>query len=162
MLTVASYFQHLAPESFGYTIDKLAGFIKKTNPFAKANLLFGRGVSGALILPALAAKLQVGWAITRKEHDNTHSQNKVEVCFPSDERFIMHLNERGIYALFVDDLVFTGTTRNQCKEALKAEVERHNNERADYPYLRHYSLTFVGTVTYDRSEHKAEEEQLIS
>jgi phosphoribosylpyrophosphate synthetase len=109
MLT--SYLEKLRPEYFHRTVYHLAQTIRERA--SGCNMVYGRGTSSALVLAAVAAHLNVGWAFIRKEGvNNSHAEYAIEVA-PLD------VNCKKLTAVFVDDLIDTGTSYLECKTALE-------------------------------------------
>lgn len=77
-------------------IEAMAHELEEKVSSDKYDTMVGTGLSGALVLPRLAATLGKRWAIVRKA-DGTHSSNPIE-------------GEIGRKWLFVDDLICSGNT----------------------------------------------------
>ena len=67
--------------------------------------LIGTGLSGALVVPALANAMGLRWAIVRKD-DNSHSSSRIEGT----------IGERW---LFVDDFISSGRTLDRTKQIVR-------------------------------------------
>lgn len=123
---LSDHLYNLSPKKFEKTLDKLAKTIQKKHP--SCNLIYGRGLSGAMIIPALAAKLKISFAIIRKR-GKTHG-NPIEYAEFAD------INENNpCYAIFIDDLIDTGKTYKICKKRLKE-------------FLEGVDINFLGEVLY--------------
>jgi orotate phosphoribosyltransferase-like protein len=72
----------------------------------KFDTIVFQGMSGALVAPELANRLNVGTTLVRKEKDNSHSLNKTEGAVP--KRFIV-----------VDDFVDSGATVKSAVSSIK-------------------------------------------
>lgn len=106
----ASYLSGLCPKKFKSTLATLASGIKAN--FPNCNLIIGRGFSGAMIVPALAQKLKVEWALSRKE-DDSHSWFDCEVSdWPKAPRVV-----------FIDDLIESGKTVRAAWESLQKQSQ---------------------------------------
>lgn len=116
----SSYIQGvIRPENFHWTLNKAAEIL--ADRFPKANLLIGRGLSGACLIPALAAQInkdagndnvQVG--IVRKS-DNNHSSRDVEVSeWPANPQVV-----------FIDDLISSGETFRLCARQIHGAFVSH-------------------------------------
>ena len=128
----ANYLSRLTPKNFAATLRQAEKYIKKE--FPNCNMLSGMGLSGAMIVPALAAKMGLSWAIVRK-NDRSHSSLKVEIS---------NMPDGGARIVIVDDLIFSGGT-------VKAVIRQMKS------YCRPWSCEFVGGVLYeDRSCHNIE------
>lgn len=118
MSTHVFYLGGLTPSLFASTLDSLAAKIRDKAP--DATILFGRGMSGAMVIPALAAQMNLAWAILRKEDDNSHSSKRAEIS---------HIDStRPAKAVFVDDLIDSGDTFRECMEALLDAFDREGRE----------------------------------
>lgn len=105
-----TYLNRLTPAKFNDTVERMAALIQ--DKFPACNTIFGRGLSSTMLLPALAAKLNVEWAIVRKDK-NTHSSHKVEASKWRDD----------VCAVFVDDLIDSGESfRASLRTVIKATV----------------------------------------
>ena len=109
-----SYLSNLTPERFGKTVKRMVKTIAEK--FPTATVLAGRGLSGSMIIPTLAAKLKLQWAIARKE--KTHSDFKVEASEVEGDV------EGKAYIVFVDDLIDTGNTYRQVKKQIKMKYAK--------------------------------------
>ncbi len=120
------YLGPLTPKEFPKTVKRVAAMIKAK--FPHANMIAGRGLSGAMVLPAIAAKLKCDWAIVRK--DGSHSSYKVEASHWHAENSIV----------FVDDLIDTGTTLHAVESAVRDTLSRG--------HLKGSKANIVGAVVY--------------
>jgi adenine/guanine phosphoribosyltransferase-like PRPP-binding protein len=68
--------------------------------------IVGRGLSGALVIPTLAARLGCTFAIVRKPDDRRHSRSEIE-------------GEIGDSWIFVDDLIASGATYRHTRDAVQ-------------------------------------------
>jgi orotate phosphoribosyltransferase len=118
----SDYLHNLQPGKFKQTLKRCVAEIRKHYP--SCNLIFGRGLSGAMIIPALAAELKISFAIIRKR-GQTHGKPVEFFQFGSPKKY---------KAVFVDDCIDTGKTVNTCKKRLKECVPDQ--------------ITFVGGVLY--------------
>lgn len=112
---------------FNETIENAAKRLKSdASPF---DTLVGTGLSGALIVPALAARLGVAWAVIRKPEDtDNHSWLRLE-------------GRIGKRWIFVDDLIASGSTRERVQDEVRSATTaaQHTAEYVgDYMYLRGY------------------------
>jgi phosphoribosylpyrophosphate synthetase len=108
MLT--SCLEQLRPEYFHRTVYYLAHIIREKA--AGCNIVYGRGASSALVLASVAAHLGIRWAFIRKEGLSNHSDYSIEVA-------LLDVNSKKLTAVFVDDLIDTGTSYLECKTALE-------------------------------------------
>lgn len=132
------YLSKLTPDKFDATVERLVAIIKENCP--TANVLAGRGLSSSMIIPALAAKMKLQWAIVRK--GKTHSDYKVEVSERQCDK------DRKTYVVLVDDLIDTGNTYRRVKKAVRSKYRDVKIE-----------AVFLGAVCYDtilRSYYKDE------
>lgn len=67
--------------------------------------LVGTGLSGALVIPEIAARMNKHWAIVRKENDSEHAQHAIEGAV-------------GQRWLFIDDFIDSGRTLNFVKDKM--------------------------------------------
>ena len=129
------YLANLTPKMFNITIKRLADLIKVHYP--TVNVLAGTGLSGSMVIPALAAKLKLEWAIARK--DKSHSYMNTEVSLLKAGNKGVKVNDSFITnVVFVDDLIDTGKTYKTVKKNLK---ERYSHICVD--------VVFLGAVLYD-------------
>lgn len=123
----ANYLARLTPCNFDATLSQAAKYI--VQEFPACNMLAGKGLSGAMIVPALAAKMGVSWAIVRKS-DRSHSKLKVEIS---------GMPPLGAKIVIVDDLICTGKTVKAIMRQMKS-------------YCKPWGCEFVGGALYeDRS-----------
>lgn len=118
----------LHPETFIKTIDALvaaAQIIQQHRPF---QAIAFTGMSGAMIGPALAARLGVGMLLVRKKHDRSHSDYQVEGTIEAQS------------FLIVDDLVSSGRTIDRMLLSI---------EKWGYNYNR---MNCVGVLEYASRE----------
>jgi len=129
-----SYLSNLTPDKFNATVERMVKLIKEHYP--TANVLAGRGLSSSMIIPALAAKLKLQWAIVRK--GKTHSDYKVEVSERQCDK------DGKAYVVLVDDLIDTGNTYRRVKKTVRSKYNEINVE-----------AVFLGAACYDtiRNSH---------
>ena len=116
-----NYLDKLVPETFNTTVTKLSKLIKRHYP--AVNVIAGRGLSGSMIIPALAAKMKLQWAIVRKE--SSHSDYKVEVS-----NIKVGKRNKKVYIVVVDDLIESGKTYKTVKKQVTSK----------------YAMVGIGTV----------------
>lgn len=105
----ASYLKPLFDvKAYPKIVETVAAFIART-PISYEAIAF-RGMSGALLVPALCAKLGKPMIMVRKkikgEYEHTHSA------------FITEGPTQGLHYIIVDDLIASGSTMNSIIEAL--------------------------------------------
>lgn len=122
------YLSKLTPDKFDATIERLVQIIKENCP--TANVLAGRGLSSSMIIPTLAAKMKLQWAIVRK--GKTHSNYKVEVSERQCDK------DGKTYVVLVDDLIDTGNTYRRVKKAVRSKYAEINVE-----------AVFLGAACYE-------------
>lgn len=129
----ASYLDKLVPAKFTKTVTAMTKLIKAE--FPECNMIIGRGVSGAMLIPALAARLKVEWAIARK-NDDSHSSYHCEASeWPKYPQVV-----------FVDDLIDSGSTFKETKQSM----ERRNPVAGIIgAALYHYEYNYYGQGTID-------------
>jgi len=127
-----SYLSNLTPDKFNATVERMVKLIKEHYP--TANVLAGRGLSSSMIIPALAAKLKLQWAIVRK--GKTHSDYKVEVSERQCDK------DGKAYVVLVDDLIDTGNTYRRVKKAVRSKYNDINVE-----------AVFLGAACYESICH---------
>lgn len=99
--------------------------------------LVGTGMSGALVIPALAVRLRRKFVIVRKENDDSHH---------GGNRLLGELGKRWV---FVDDFTSSGATRDRVKARIQEDAEARRFETthvASYYYNRYTSNTYQPTV----------------
>lgn len=90
------YLSKLTPANFAKTVSRMANLIKRK--FPTCNAICGRGFSGSMLIPALAARLKVDWIVVRKE--KSHSSYSVEASdYPINPQVV-----------FVDDIIDSGAS----------------------------------------------------
>jgi adenine/guanine phosphoribosyltransferase-like PRPP-binding protein len=104
--------------------DALVERARHRMALVKFDTIVGTGLSGALVIPRLAAALGCHWMIVRKDNDNSHSDYKTEGTL-------------GHRWMFVDDLISTGTTYKRVREAI-----------TDLAGRRDFSTEHVGVYLY--------------
>lgn len=126
-----SYLKRLTPARFNDTVESMAALIR--DKFPTCNMIFGRGLSSTMLLPALAAKLNVEWAVVRKG-ERTHSSYKVEAS-----KWREHTR-----TVFVDDLIDTGASYRSALAEAKKTFKKH------YSYNRASGISFecLGAACY--------------
>lgn len=118
-----SYLGNLTPKMFNNTIKRMVNLIKVNYP--NVNVLAGCGLSGSMIIPALAAKLKIEWAIVRKDKDDSHSDIKTELSALEAGNKGVKVNDSFITNIvFIDDLIDTGKTYKKVKRAVKAKYAK--------------------------------------
>ena len=94
------------PEKLKLILDGMTTFLplvfQKHNVATNEVTLVGRGFSGAVVIPTLAANLGCKMTLIRKEQDDRHSANTQEG---------LSIGACGTPWIFVDDLIDTGHTR---------------------------------------------------
>lgn len=93
--------------------------------------LVGTGLSGALVIPALAHALSKEFLIIRKPKDVSHSGEMIGAG---------RLGEKW---LFVDDFISTGTTLHRVKDAVDTIVKQHDSRN-----LNKFATTYIGSYEY--------------
>ncbi len=102
-----SYLHGLTPKNWNKTLEELA--LKITLHHEGCNIIAGRGMSGAMIVPALAHRLNVDWCIVRKTIHDCHSGFRAEASnWPDSPKIV-----------FVDDIVDSGTTFRETVRSVK-------------------------------------------
>lgn len=124
----ASYLNDLIPRNFTATVNDMAEMIRKYFPTATA--VAGRGLSGAMLVPALATHLGVEWIICRKGEKN-HSSYNAEISRFDDKV--------PLQVVFVDDLIESGETLRGTMEVARAAAARFENLRPE----------FIGAALYE-------------
>lgn len=90
-----------------------AKFVDRTRG-VNFDTVVGTGLSGALVVPALARELDKNWLLVRKADDGTHSS------YPAEGR----LGERW---MFVDDLISSGATRRRVMAVVADLAQEHKH-----------------------------------
>lgn len=109
------------------------GYKDVVHPPLEFDTIVGRGMSGALIVPEIARVLKCGWLIIRKPGDKSHSTKIGEG----------NLGKRWI---FMDDLIESGETFNQCAQGIDKIVRAHNlGSSPNYQF----KTEFAGIVLYN-------------
>jgi len=85
---------------------------KHHNTKLEFDTLVGTGLSGAIVIPQLAKSLRKKFLIVRKSTDNSHSWYPAEGVL-------------GSKWLFVDDLIASGNTLNNCVKAIDELLRNH-------------------------------------
>lgn len=109
-------------------ITEQAHYARKALERVSYDTMVGTGLSGALVVPALARELGVHWLIVRKDGDGSHSHLNVE-------------GDLGQKWLFVDDFLASGATLSRVYSRV---TERAGNRS-----------TFVGCYLYDTATFRA-------
>lgn len=109
------------------------GYKDVVYPPLEFDTIVGRGMSGALIIPEIARVLKCGWLIIRKSGDKSHSTKVGEG----------NLGKRWI---FMDDLIESGETFNQCAQGIDKIVREYN--RGSSPNYQ-FKTEFAGIVLYN-------------
>lgn len=104
----------------------------------KFDTMVGTGLSGALVIPALAATLGRTWAIVRKQTDSHHSPYLIE-------------GEIGKSWIFVDDLVSSGKTYFNVRKAVKSAFAGIYYTNGSGLAVDHHTR-YVGSWLYRDSE----------
>lgn len=94
-----------------YDFDTLAENFRSEVKDVEFDTLVGRGLSGAIVVPRLAALLGVKWLIVRKPGDSSHSCKRAEG----------YLGKRW---LFVDDFILSGETYGEVVKAIRSICEQ--------------------------------------
>lgn len=113
MSTHACYLAELTPAKFPATLRRISTLILREYP--DCNMVAGTGLSGVMLLPALAAKLKIEWAIVRKMKDDSHSALDVEIS---------KMPENGPRIVIIDDLVSTGSTARKVIGAIAKSMKK--------------------------------------
>lgn len=114
---------------FEVALNNLGDVIKraaKTLADVEFDTLVGTGMSGALVVPALALAMGKSFVLVRKENDGSHHHGKL----------IGNLGKRWV---FVDDFVSSGMTRERVFDTITEQAKRHNHPTeyvGDYCYAR--------------------------
>lgn len=131
-----SYLNKLTPKLFGETVQKVAAAI--VEHFPDCNLVASRGLSGTMLVPAVASFLGLEWGVVRKDEGNNHSGNTAEVSmFPKETK-----------AVFLDDLVSSGETFRATVTGIETHVRQYfrNKDESEKP-----SVTWLGGILYDQA-----------
>lgn len=143
VLTIRSSYMEGAFRPIGKQVararEKLAGVDYDT--------MVGTGLSGALVIPALARNLHKRWAIVRKVGDNSHANTSFE-------------GQLGRRWIFVDDFIQSGATRDRVLEVISEQVRRANEYRTGVSGLEPLAPVFVGTYTYEDGGFKPPKDEL--
>jgi phosphoribosylpyrophosphate synthetase len=126
------YLSNLTPERFDKTVKRMVKLIRENYP--TANVLAGRGLSSSMIIPTLAAKMKLEWAIVRK--GKTHSDYKVEVSHRQCD------GDGKTYVVLVDDLIDSGNTYRRVKQAVRS---KYNEVKVE--------AVFLGAACYESHRH---------
>lgn len=98
----------LSPASRRDTVRRVVRAIKKSK--IEFDAIAFRGMSGALIAPLVADKLDKSVILVRKKEDNTHSSYKIETD-----------NEKITRYIIVDDLISSGATMREIRKQIALE-----------------------------------------
>lgn len=112
--------------------DRLAEIAKVVLANVDYDTMIGTGLSGSLVVPALARALGKQWAIIRKTGESSHSAKPFE-------------GQIGDRYIFVDDFIASGATRDRVTSAVADIAERWGEQ---YPM-------FVGSYLYDEPAYDA-------
>lgn len=119
------YLSKLRPHKYFDTLRQVRDLI--TREFPSATVIAGTGVSGTMIVPALAAMMRKQWAIVRK--GATHSNYAIEISAAlADDKIII-----------VDDLVDTGASIRRVASKM----------RQRYKAIGLSGVKVIGAVLYD-------------
>lgn len=89
--------------------DILVDAIRLIPPTVEYDTMVGIGLSGSLVIPMLARKLNKYFLLLRKESESSHSQG------------IIGEGKLGRKFMFVDDLISSGKTREEVKRKIYRE-----------------------------------------
>jgi hypothetical protein len=92
--------------------------------FPGCDTLIGRGLSGALVVPRVADRLKLNWAIVRKKGDGSHSSERIEGTI-------------GEAWVFYDDLISSGHTLAETAKVVKEECRKYG-----------HTTTLLGALCY--------------
>jgi orotate phosphoribosyltransferase len=136
----ASYLSALTPKQFKKTVQSMAALIRLH--FPKVNILIGRGLSGSMLIPALAVELECDWAIQRKG-ENNHSCFTIEISeLPETAR-----------AVFVDDLIDSGETfAKVCEAFVRKALPKVSCEIVGAALYSDYSAKGGGVMEFEGRE----------
>lgn len=114
-----------------FNLDKVIRTARRDLARVDFDTLVGTGLSGAVVIPALARSMKKDFVLIRKEKDDSHH---------GSNRLLGRLGTRWI---FVDDLVASGRTRDRVMEKVAhACVERG------------FTTTHVGDYLYCSAHHR--------
>lgn len=99
-MPVSSYLTRVFDER-APLIDQIVSNIDKID----FDTLVGTGLSGALVVPEVALRMNKHWAIVRKENDSEHAEHLIEGTV-------------GELWFFLDDLISSGKTLKFVKEKM--------------------------------------------
>jgi orotate phosphoribosyltransferase len=99
--------------------------------------LVGTGMSGSLVVPYLAMRLKINWAVVRKNGESSHGNSEVG-------------GRIGRRWLFVDDFISTGRTHSRVRAAIVEAVNRANRYSEE---LVAFATVHVGSFEYQKSHH---------
>ena len=110
-------------------LDSIAKDLKQRLEYAKLKVdtLVGTGLSGALVVPAVARILSLHWVVVRKSIQSSHSTYPFEGTL-------------GKHWLFVDDRIETGTTLHHVKDFISAAVRSYGRNG--------FKTKYTGSFTY--------------
>lgn len=138
-----TYLKDALTNDLSYLIGRFEKVAKKR---ARFDTIIGTGLSGAIVVPELARRLGLKWAIVRKQ-DGSHSPNKIE-------------GEIGKAWLFVDDFVDSGATQQFVMDAVETFVSDYNKRIRTFnainrkskddrlPIEQPFETQYVGTYEY--------------
>jgi hypoxanthine phosphoribosyltransferase len=134
METVRQIHSYYMREAFG-DMSKLARRARLRLEGVKFDTMIGTGLSGALVIPRLAAEFDAHWFIVRKEKDGSHSSYVGEGSI-------------GKRWLFVDDLIDSGETLKRVQLAVKEACS--SKYGVDYANYAPFDTEYVGAYLYTR------------
>lgn len=88
--------------------------------------IIGTGMSGSLIVPRIGEMLGIHWAIVRKPHVDSHSNNRIE-------------GDIGELWIFVDDLIDSGRTLDRVERTVRSVCTE-----------RYHYTKYVGAYCYQQ------------
>lgn len=109
------------------SLDKVIDRGQKNLAGVDFDTLVGTGMSGAIVVPALALAMGKSFVLVRKQHDDSHH---------GGGKLLGNLGKRWV---FVDDFVSTGETRLRVIDAINERAGRHGHTSlyvGDYCYTR--------------------------
>lgn len=96
-------------DKFDSVIDRIIKDLVTTFEPGEFNTIIGCGLSGSLVVPEVARRLDVFWAIVRKPGEHSHHSRHIA-------------GKIGTKWIFLDDLIETGATLDHTIEVVEKEV----------------------------------------
>src|SRR5690242_5394879 len=97
--------------------------------------IVGTGLSGSVVVPALAMWMDVNYILVRKDGEDSHHTGPM----------VGVLGKRWI---FVDDFISTGATRTRVLSAIAGAVARRNDHWRDWDSNNLFQTNYVGDYLY--------------